>query len=139
MRWERISTPDNRLVDQVYSPTSDANDLVIPGPLSRDDPQDEPDDSDAPPQPAHERRGFPHPDQPDEHRDQLAVPRSWIRSRDGGANWKIAAKAPAPAPRKLDLNGDVFEATSDGLYRTRNGKREKITKDLEAPYPRDLF
>jgi hypothetical protein len=146
VRWERVSTPDDRLVDQVYSPTNDANDLVIPGTLSRDEPEEQDADTEGPAKPERgltcgfqPARCFARPDAIDTPLDELTKPRAWVRTRDGGTKWKIAAKAPVPPPAKLEVNGDIFEATRDGLYRTRGGKREKITKDLDAPYPRDLF
>src|SRR5262249_21964264 len=129
VKWERIAIPDNRLVDQVYTPTGDPNDLVIAGPLSRDDDEetkhgvaDEPDRPDHRPVTAVDDgdHGFARADADEPDHDKLENPRTWIRTRDGGNKWQHAAKVPDRlAKQTVELGGDVYEATRDGLYRTR--------------------
>jgi len=73
---------------------------------------------------------------------QLASPppawkqRGWRATQDG----KTWTKAPAPPPRRrtATVKDYLFEATGDGLYRTR-GKRELVTPQLAKPYYNDAY
>jgi hypothetical protein len=62
----------------------------------------------------------------------------WRATKDGGKTWTQVA-APPPRSRTVTSRGDTFEATGDGLYRTRAGKRELVTPPLAKPYYNDAY
>jgi hypothetical protein len=47
--------------------------------------------------------------------------------------------APTPRARRVAVQGDTFEATRDGVYRTRDGTRERVTPLLAKPYYNDAY
>ncbi|MCW5803598.1 MAG: hypothetical protein KIT31_14540 [Deltaproteobacteria bacterium] len=138
--WARIKPPDDKPVAEVHAIDGNADELVIPGLLSPDDAEDEDADDAEKPAPSlvakvkDGARAFPKRDAA----PPAAPPRSWIRTVDGGAKW-TKTSAPDRAPKPAVAGEDSYEATRDGLWRTRNDLRRKVTKTLDRPYPRDMF
>jgi hypothetical protein len=64
-----------------------------------------------------------------------------LRSDDGGATW-TRAPAHTRRPRRtrsLTLGHDRFDATDDGVIRTRAGAKQRVTPDPARAPSRDLF
>jgi hypothetical protein len=75
----------------------------------------------------------------DEPTDDGEPRRAAARTLDGGKTWTPIDSPTLVPTRRAELGGDVFEATNDGLFRTHNGTRTRITGVLAKPYWADLY
>lgn len=69
--------------------------------------------------------------------DQDLEQRAWSSS-DRGATWAPTTAKPPSRPFTAAIGADVFEASTDGVVRIRDGQRSVVTARRSRPYRADL-